>query len=229
MFKEIEKELLSIISDERFEMVASRPDAVVGKTLEMIYDIKFEDQKRAYRTEVGNLTNLTIVYDAKDRKSIDFDLCPINGKVHHIIFFPESLLDKSEENAIMLSRAIITYVSCRIALIMDEYERAIQRIDDVDNKLYMTILQAIPIITCSILRRIYSGPSLPKIIYMSLTELMDVYKTLYTEEGVETILSLLIDEGLDVELLLDNGFICAIKYNNPKYPGIWGTIKEEQL
>lgn len=227
MFKEIERELLSIISDERFELVASRPDATVGKTLEMIYDIKYEDQKRAYKTDVGNLTNLTIVYDAKDRKSIDFDLCPINGKVHHIIFFPESLLNKSEENAIMLTRAVITYISCRIALIMDEYERVIKRVDDDDNKLYLTILQAMPIITCSIMRRIYSGPSLPKIIYMSLTELIDTYKTLYTEEGIETILDLLIEEGLTVELLLDNGFICAIKYNNPKYPGIWGTTKED--
>lgn len=227
MFKEIERELLSIISDERFELVASRPDATVGKTLEMIYDIKYEDQKRAYKTDVGNLTNLTIVYDAKDRKSIDFDLCPINGKVHHIIFFPESLLNKSEENAIMLTRAVITYISCRIALIMDEYERVIKRVDDDDNKLYLTILQAMPIITCSIMRRIYSGPSLPKIIYMSLTELIDTYKTLYTEEGIETILDLLIEEGLTVELLLDNGFICAIKYNNPKYPGIWGTVKED--
>lgn len=227
MFKEIEKELLSIISDEPFEAIANRPDSSVGKTMELIYNIKYEDLKRAYKTEVGNLVNLTIIYDAKDRKSIDFDLCPIDGKVHHIIFFPESLLDKSENNAIVLSRAIITYISCRVALLMDEYESVIKRIDDNDNKLYLTILQSIPIITCSIMRRIYNGSSLSKIIYMSLTELMDLYKTLYTEEGIDTIMDLLITEDLSVELLLDNGFICAIKYDNSKYPGIWGTIKEE--
>ena len=224
MFKEIEKELLSIISDEPIDIIANKPSLAIAKTMELIYKIKFEDIKRAYETNIGNVVNLTIIYDTKV-KSIGFDLCPINGKLYHIIFVPESILSKDENNVVMLSRAIITYISCRVALIMDQYENILKRADE-DNVFYSVMLQAMPVITCAIMRKIFSGPSLPKVIYMSLKDLMDTYKTLYTEEGVETILDLMNEEGLTVEMLLDNGFIYSIK-DNDKYPGIWGPIKED--
>lgn len=225
MFKEIEKELLSIISDEPIDRIANRPDHNIAKSMELLFNIKFEDIKRTYITGIGDISNLTVVYDAKDKKHITNDICPIYGKLYHIIFLPESLLSKNENNAIQLTRTIVTYVSSRISLLMDQYESIIKRAND-NNVLYRTFLQAIPIITCSIMRRIYSGPTLPKLIYMSLTEFISTYKTLYTEEGVETILELF-EEGLGIEDLLDNGFICSIKPDNSKYPGIWGSVKED--
>lgn len=224
MFKEIEKELLSIISDEPIDTIANRPDHNIAKTMELLFNIKFEDIKRTYVDTIGDIANLTVVYDAKDKKYITNDTCPICGKLYHIIFLPESLLSKDENNAIQLTRTVVIYVSSRISLLMDQYENIIKRTSN--NTMYRTFLQAIPIITCSIMRKIYSGPTLPKLIYMSLTEFISTYKTLYTEEGIETILELF-EEGLGVETLLDNGFICSIKPDDSKYPGIWGNVKED--
>ena len=218
MFKEIETELLSIISDDPIERIAHMPTNEIAKTMDLIYGIKYEDIKRVYIDKVSTINNMTIIYDAKDKKHIGQDVCPINGKVYHITFFPEFLLNKDENNAITLSKAIITYISSRISVISDGYENIMDKVSG--NTLYKTTIQSIPIITCAIMRKIYSGPSLPKVIYMSLTELVSTYKSLYTEEGVETILNLM-DEGLGVSELLDSAFICSIEPDNEKYPGIW--------
>lgn len=224
MFKEIETELLSIVSDEPIEKIAHMPTNEIAKTMELLYHIKFEDIKRVYTNNMGDITSMTVIYDVNGKTSIDHDLCPINGKVYHITFFPESLLNKDENNAITLSRAIITYVSCRIALIVDKYSSIMKQVED--NLLYLVALQSIPVIVCSVMRRLYSGPTLSKLIYMSLCELMETYKNLYTEEGVNTVLNLF-DEGLGVSELLDSGFICSIEPNNSRYPGIWGGYEKE--
>ena len=224
MFKEIESELLSIISNDTIEKIAHIPNKEIAKTMDLLYKVKFEDIQRVYTEKMNKFNRMTVIYDAKDNTDIDHDLCPINGEVYHITLFPASLLNKDENNSIALSRAIITYISCRISLIMDEYENIIKKVDD--NLLYLTIMQSIPIITCAIMRKLYSGPTLPKLIYMSLTELMPMYKSLYTEEGIETVLDIF-DEGLGVDELLDNGFICSIPKDSTKYPGIWCNKKEE--
>ena len=218
MFKEIETELLSIISDDTIEQIAHMPTKEIAKTMELLYNIKFEDIKRVYKQPIDDITIMTIVYDANGKTSIDHDLCPINGKLYHITLFPESLLNKDENNAVMLSRAIITYTSCRVGLVINKYSNFMKYVED--NSLFLIALQAIPVITCGIMRRIYSGPTLSKLIYMSLCELMDMYKTQYTEQGIDSVLSLF-DEGLGVSELLDSGFICSIKVNDSKYPGIW--------
>lgn len=223
MFKEIENELLSIISDDPIEKIAHMPTKEIAKTMELLFKIKFEDIKRVYSENANQFVKMTIIYDSED-KVIDHDLCPINGKVYHITFFPSSLLDKDENNAITLSRAIVNYVAERVSLISDQYEPIIESTGE--NLFQLVIMQSIPIITCAVMRKIYSGPSLSKVIYMSLTELLKEYKHIYTEEGINTILDLF-DEGLGVTDLLDNGFICSIPVNDPKYPGIWGSNSKE--
>ena len=225
MFKEIEKELLSIISDDSVEKIAHMPTTMIAKTMELIYNIKYEDIKRVYMSKRKNFIDMTIIYDSKNVREVIDDLCPINGEVYHITFFPEHTLNKDENNAITLSKAIITYVSCKISSIMHDYDNILHKVDD--NVLHLTFIQSVPIITCAILSKIYRGPSLAKIIYMSLTELLPSYKTLYTEEGINTILNLF-EEGLGVSELLDSGFICSIKPDDEKYPGIWCNNKEEE-
>ena len=110
MFKEIETELLSIISDEPIERIAHMPTKEIAKTMELIYHIDFNDIKRVYTSDMGNIISMTVIYDTKNKISIDHDLCPINGRVYYITFFPESLLNKDENNAIQLCDAVINYV-----------------------------------------------------------------------------------------------------------------------
>lgn len=224
MFKEIENELLSIISDDTIEKIAHMPTKEIAKTMELLYKVEFENIQRVYTEDMGRIIRMTVMHNDSDKPTIDCDLCPINGKIYHITFLPVSLLNKSTDNAVNFSRALITYISSRVGLIAELNKDLIQYVDD--NLLHFTLLQAIPVLTCDILRKIYSGPTLSKLIYMSLTELMSLYKTLYTEEGVDTILSLF-DEGLGVTELLDNGFICSIK-NNEKYPGIWCNVEKHE-
>lgn len=224
MFKEIETELLSIISDDSIERIVHMPSNEIAKTMDLIYGIKYDDIKRVYIDKVSTINNMTIIYDAKDKKSIDQDVCLINGKVYHITLFPESLLCKDENNAINLCKAIISYISSRVSVIFDGYENIMGKISS--NTLYKTTIQSIPIITCAIMRKIYSGTSLPKVIYMTLTDLIKSYRSLYTEEGIESILNLF-DEGLGVSELLDSAFICSIKPDDKKYPGIWNGYDED--
>ena len=225
MFKEIETELLSIISDDPIERIAHMPNNDIAKTMELIYNIKFEDIKRVYINKSSNINSMILIYNSKGSNTIGQDICPINGTVYHITFFPEHLLGKEETNAIALSRAIVTYISSRLSVLFDDYEIIMKKVED--NTLYLTMLQSIPVITCAIMRKIYSGPTLSKVIYMSLTELAPSYKSLYTEEGIETVLDIL-SEGLGVSELLDSAFICSIKPDDEKYPGIWCDNKIEE-
>lgn len=227
MFKEIENELMSIISDDPIEKIAHMPSKEIAKTMDLIYNIKFEEIERVYTEPMGKLTRMVIIYksEADDKNIIGHDLCPINGKIYHITLFPSYLLNKDEGNAITLSRAVIKYVSIRISLLMDQYENIISNVKD--NILDLVILQSIPVITCAVMRQIYSGPSLSKVIYMSLSDMIPVYKKVYSEEGVNSILNLF-DEGLGVSELIDNGFICSIAYNDLNYPGIWSKPEENK-
>lgn len=225
MFKEIEIELLSIISNDPIEKIAHMPTSEIAKTMDLIYGIKYDDIKRVYRSKVNTMNAMTIIYDAKDKKKINQDICLINGSVYHITFFPEALLNTSENNAINLSKAIVTYISARISVIVDGYQNIMSSI--ANNVLYKTTVQAIPVITCAVMRKIYSGPSLPQIIYRTLIETLSHYKLLYSEKGIETVLDLM-DEGLGVTELLDNAFICSIKPDSEKYPGIWSNEDNEE-
>ena len=224
MFNEIESELMSILSDDPIERIVHAPTIDIAKTMELLFKINYSDIKRVYTEENGSINRMTVIHNSKNSDSVDHDLCPINGKVYHITFFPSSLLNKDENNAISLSRAIISYVSCRVELIMDTYRELIKRVDD--NLLKLIIIQATPVITCAVMRKLYAGPTLSKVIYMSLTELINVYKNIYTEEGINSILNLF-DEGLGTSELLDSGFICSIPVDDKKYPGIWANSKKE--
>lgn len=222
MFKEIENELLSILNDDPIEKIAHMPTNEITKTMELLYNIKFEDIDRVYTECLGKIYRMVVIYNSKNKDIIDNDLCPINGKLYYILFLPSSLLNKSETNAIALSRTIISYIVNRINLYT--HDNIIECVKD--NTFYLVLMQSVPIITCAIMKKIYSGPSLRKLIYMSLSEIK-TYKELYTEEGIDTILDLL-DEGLGVTELLDSGFICSIPPDDKKYPGIWcGNFRKE--
>ena len=70
------------------------------------------------------------------------------------------------------------------------------------------------------MRKVYDGPSLPKIIYSILSE-NNTYEKLYTEKGINSIFNLF-DDGYTISGLLDNSYICAKDFVNSKeYPDIW--------
>lgn len=222
MFKEIETELMSIMSENPIDKIAHAPSMEIAKTMDLLYNIKFEDIERVYTENMGSFIRMVVVHKSENDKTIEPDLCPINGKIYHITFFPSGLLDKSENNAITLTKAVIKYVSLRVSLLMDHYQRLT---DSVRNELLSTVFfQAIPVITSSVIRQIYAGPNIPKIIYMALLELIPTYKIMYSEEGINSIFNIF-DEGLGISELLDSGFICTIKAEDKNYPGIWTVTK----
>ena len=222
MFKEIENELMSIFSDNPIEKIAHTPTKEIAKTMDLIYKIKFEDIERVYTEPMGDIIRMTVLYHSKSNEIRAFkDMIPINGKVYFITFLPSQLLDKNENNAITLSKAIISYIGKRITLLSNAYDLYTKQ-----GTLSAIMVQAIPVITCAVIRQIYSGPSLPKIIYNSLIEEIDTYKNIYSEEGINSVLDLF-DEDLGVSELLDSGFICAIESDDKKYPGIWGYGTQE--
>lgn len=228
MFKEIENELMSIMSDSAIERIAHTPSKEIAKTMDLIYNIKFDDIERVYSEKIGKIIRLVVVYNTNNKeKLVEQDLCPIGGKIYHITLFPSYLLSKDENNAITLAKAVIKYTSIRAALLIYEFDHLIQAINGKDNTLHLVTLQSIPVITCAVLRQIYSGPSLPIIINMVLSELLPSYKVIGSEQGIKSILNLF-DEGLGVEELLDSGFICSIPVDDENYPGIWGKPAPER-
>lgn len=223
MFKEIETELMSIMSENPIDKIAHTPSIEIAKTMDLLYNIKFEDIERVYTENMDGFIRMVVVHKSENNKTVEPDLCPINGKIYHITFFPSGLLDKSENNAITLTQAVIKYTSLRVSLLMDQYENLTKKVNN--NLLRLIFFQAIPVITCSVIRKIYAGPNIPKIVYMTLIELIPTYKKVYSEEGINSIFNIL-DEGLDITDLLDSGFICAVKSDDKKYPGIWLTEEE---
>lgn len=222
MFKEIETELMSIMSENPIDKIAHAPSIEIAKTMDLLYNIKFEDIERVYTENMDGFIRMVVVHKSEDGKTIEPDLCPINGKIYYITFFPSGLLDKSENNAITLTEAVIKYVSLRVSLLMDHYKSLTE---NVRNDLLSTIFfQSIPVITSSVIRQIYAGPNIPKIIYMALSKLIPTYKAMYSEEGINSVFNIF-DEGLGVTELLDSGFICTIKADDKNYPGIWTTKK----
>lgn len=227
MFKEIEKELLSIISEDQIEKIAHMPTKEIAKTMDLIYHIKFEDIERVYYDNIDNsLSRMVVLYKSnKENKNIGVDLCPINGKLYHITLFPVELLNKDENNAIILCKSIIKYISARLSVIKYNYESLINHLED--NLLDLIFIQCYPVITCAIMRKIYSGPSLPKVICITLLEEIDKNNAIYNEVGINSILNIF-DEGLGVDELLDNGFICSILPDDKTYPGIWGDNNDKR-
>lgn len=224
MFKEIEKELLSIISDEPIIKIAHMPSKNIIKAMEAHYDIKQSDIQRSYIEDMGYINRLVVLFDS-DKKVVAEDLCTIEGKVHHITLFPNDLLNKSSDNATELTKAIVHYIAIRVFLLRDKYRNLMNRISD--NLLNLVFLQAVPVLTCSIMRVIYSGPTLPELIYNALLEVNPKYSDVTTIKGINSILNLF-DEGMEVHELLNNGLICEIPADDEKYPGIWALKEEDE-
>lgn len=223
MFKEIEDELLSFLKNDTITKIAHMPTMDIAKTMDLLYNIKFENIQRVYTDNIAG--RMTVIVDINSINIVK-DACLINGKPYYITFIPLSLLNTDESNAVALSNTIVTYVANRVLILMDEYKDMIDN-SKSNNTLYLTFVQSIPVIACSILRKIYSGPTLAKLIYMAITEI-NTYKNLYTEEGINSLLDLF-DEGLGVTELLDNGFICSIKNDDKKYPGLWNSLERNVI
>lgn len=226
MFREITNELMSIMSDEPIEKIAHLPNKSIAKTMDLIYHIKFEDIERMYTEKLSNMIRTVIVYKS-DRDQTEYSMCMIEGQVYHITFIPTSVLSKEENNAITLCKGIIRYVGFRAKLIMYPYKSLIE--DDEKSSVFeKTFVQSIPVITCHVMRKLYSGAALPIIIYNSLSEILPIYKKIISQEGISSILDLM-DEGLTIDELIDNSLICAISKNDKKYPGIWGDQNNEEV
>lgn len=224
MFQEIKSELMSIISKEPIERVAHMPSKDVAKCMELIFDIKTENIEKVYTEQMDKYVRLTVVYSGSERTNITCEMCMIAGKVHYIIFIPSHLLNIEDGNAVEVSRAIIKYVSLRVGMIIIEYDHMSKMIEN--NTFDLITFQAVPVIISAVMRELYSGQGLSTVIYMSLCEIISMYKKAMSEEGINSILNLL-DEGLTINELIDCGFICAIPPDDEKYPGIWVINDEE--
>lgn len=223
MFKEIEKEALSIINNEPIVKIAHQPSKNIINAMEAHYDIKQSDIQRSYIEDIGYINRLVVLFDS-DKNVVSEDIIPIEGKVHHVTLFPNDLLNKNEDNATNLSKAIVSYLSIRISLLRDKYRNLMNKMPE--NLLNYVFLQSVPVLTCSIMRVIYSGATLPELIYNALLEVNPKYEDVTTVQGINSILNLF-DEGLGVHELLNNGLICEIPADDEKYPGIWVTVEEE--
>lgn len=221
MFKEISTELLSILSEDPIEKIAHLPTKDIAKTLELLFDIRFENVERVYNENIGNSVRHTVIYKS-DKNEIKNNTCMINGKPHHFICISTNTLDKNEHNAIEICNCIVLYTILRTAIIKNDYDFIINNTSIAEK----TRVMSIPVITCDTMRKLYGGAALPTIIYNCLIEKLPAFKKQLSVKGVESILNLL-EEDLSIEILLDNSFICAISNNDENYPGIWGEIKND--
>lgn len=226
MFKEFETELLSIISPDPIEKISHMPTKGIAKTLDLVYNIKFDTLEKIYTESIDKMIRAVVVYnDKSEEKTIDQDICLINGKIYHITFIPSYLLNTDDNNAITMCRSIIKYISIRLGITINEYSQISSKVKN--NIFDLVTLQCIPVITASVMRKIYSGPTLSKVIYMTLCDIISAYKKVLSEEGINSILNLF-DEGLGVEELIDNSLICAIPCDDKDYPGIWCSNKNKE-
>ena len=62
MFKEIENELMSIINEDPIERIAHIPNKAIAKTMDLIYNVKFEDIERVYTESLSKLIRMTVIY-----------------------------------------------------------------------------------------------------------------------------------------------------------------------
>lgn len=221
MFKEIESDLLSMISPEPIERVAHMPNKEIAKTLEMIYGIKFEDIQRVYTRQTSDGTRITVICDCEDKDAFN-DRVFINGTDCQLVIIPAKALDTGEANANRFTETILLYISRLLLESMYAYSDS-TRTTTAEN----TYMIAIPVLACAITRKVYSGYALSKLIYSSLLKVLPPYENVTTEEGISSILDLF-DEGLGVTELLDNSFICAIKPDDSKYPGIWAVYQQDK-
>lgn len=227
MFKEIESELMSILSEEYVEKVAHMPTKDVEKVMDLIYQLDLKDITRMYSEDNSNYRRIVVIYNGdEEAENCDYDCSVINGKLCHITFVPSHLLDKSEKNALTLMKFIVKYLSIRTSLLIRNRNTIVYT--NSDHTIDLLDFQAIPVIACAVLRKIYSGVSLATHIYNTIAKCIPTYAELYCERGVESILDLF-DAGMTVEELLDNSLICAISPDDKNYPNIWDIEVKDDM
>lgn len=217
MFKEISSELMSIVSNDPIEKIAHMPSKEIAKTLELLFNVKFENVERIYTDRMTNCTRYVVVYKSDEIK-FAHDTCWVNGVSSHITVIPSNAISITDNNAKTICKTIIKYISTRIYLL--SCLNPLVNENTIANKI---CLISIPVITCDIMKKLYGGAALPTIIYNELIETLPAFKKTMTVEGIESILELL--DELTIDILLDNSFIYSIK-DSDKYPGIWSVKKE---
>lgn len=216
MFSKIEAELIHIITETEIEKLSYSPNKEirVGKISEAIYEIKFEDIERIYVENPDNIFNegaLTII--VKGDEETFFNTIVMNGIPYKIIMIYTANLNKDETNSEKLCNVLANYAGMRLTTLLNKYQTP------YPSTINTLLMVALPIIVCSVMKRLYEGELLPKIISKVLQEFGGV-----TEECVISIFKLL-DDGLTVYDLLDNSFICTIDEDDERYPGIWDQCK----
>ena len=227
MFKEIELEIMSMVSNNPIEKIAHMVSADIAKTVEIIYNIDCNNIEKVYTEDLKNdLMRATVIYKSNaENPKIGSDICTVNGKICNFILIPYEIFNIDTTNAAALCESIIEYISLKINLIIVKCEHIF--IPLYTTKMQSILSQSIPVLTCAVMKQLFNGPSLSEVIYISLCNIINSYKTVSSQEGINSILNLL-DEGLTVTELLDNGFICSIPKSDKKYPGIWGKNEEEE-
>lgn len=227
MFKEIETEIMSMVSTNPIEKIAHMVNTDIAKVVELMYDIDCSNIEKVYTEDLKNeLMRATVIYRSNTEDlRIGSDICMVNGKICSIILIPYEIFNIDTTNAGTLCESIIEYISLRVNLIMNKCEQL--SINLFTTKIHSILIQAIPVLTCAIMKKLFNGPSLSEVVYISLCNIMDSYKTVSSKEGINSILNLF-DEGLTVTELLDNGLICSISKSDKKYPGIWGKEEDEE-
>ena len=216
MFTEIENELLHIISEDPMEKIAFPPTVEVAKMCQLIFKINVEDIERVYineRNDVFDIGTITVI--VKGDEDTFFNTTVMNGKIYTLAILYNGRLNKSETNAEKLCEVIANYCGIRLSILLSKFQTP------YGSNINSLLMLALPILVCSIIRRLYEGELLPKIISKSIQEFGSI-----SEECISSIFKLL-DEGLTVNDLLDNSAIIAIEPDDKNYPGIWPSKKDK--
>jgi hypothetical protein len=212
MFTEIENELLHIISEDPKEKVAYFPNnKAICKLVEALCEINSEDVERMYITGPDNTLNVgNITLIVRGNEDTFFNTLVVNGVPYKVIIIYTARLNKEESSAEKICDVISNYTGIRITTLLEKY---VTRYDSTINQL---MSKGLPVIVCSIMRKLYQGELLPKIVSKSLQE----FGGIISEECITSIFKLL-DDGFTVFDLLDNSLICSIHADDKNYPGIW--------
>lgn len=220
MFKEIETEIMHILNDDPMEKLAHQLNADMGKLLAILYDIKYNEVDRVYIYDPQDIGLdkgfiYVIINDECKLDDISTDTIVKNGKAYDICFIPNKLID----TAFNVCHTVVNIVSLRVFEIIKKYNC---KPDDI-NSFTQTLSVAIPVITCTIMRTLYAGESLPLLILNTIKDVLEV--DIINETGINSALAV-VEEGIGVYDLLDNGYILLAK-NNKKYPELFKSTNKE--
>lgn len=222
MFKEIYDEFLSIVDNDAISKISNTVTVPVARTLEMVFNIKFDDIVKVHQFEENNCVRTVVIYRDNDPEAGN-NACMIEGKLHFLFFIPESAIQQSPDNIMNFCKTVFRYILFRQVYLenCNNYKFTLETV--FGNILY---IYSIPVIANEIMRHFFSGEKLPEILYSTLCELLPHYNESFEEEGFRS-LSKLLDEGIGIKELLDDSMIFAVTKDR-QYPGICWEYEEEE-